>query len=199
MAETDPRAAKSALRQSLRAWRNSLSAETRAEWSEAASRAAFGVLPDQTLSVGGYWAIQSEADPLPLVTALRARRQAVTLPVVTGRDEALQFRLWQSDAALLPAGFGTSAPGPDAPAIVPDLLIMPLLGFDEAGTRLGYGGGYYDRTLAGWPHRPVLLGFGFSGQRVSAIPREAHDIALDAVVTEAGLTLFTNRMAGLVR
>ena len=173
MAETDPRAAKSALRQSLRAWRNSLSAETRAEWSEAASRAAFGVLPDQTLSVGGYWAIQSEADPLPLVTALRARRQAVALPVVT--------------------------PGPDAPAIVPDLLIMPLLGFDEAGTRLGYGGGYYDRTLAGWPHWPALLGFGFSGQRVSAIPREAHDIALDAVVTEAGLTLFTNRMAGLVR
>lgn len=199
MAETDPRAAKSALRQSLRAWRNSLSAETRVEWSEAASRAALEMLPDPTVSVGGYWAIQSEADPLPLVTALRARRQAVALPVVTRQGQPLTFRLWTDETPLVPSGFGTSAPGPDAPAIVPDLLIMPLLGFDDTGTRLGYGGGYYDRTLAGWPHRPALLGFGFSGQRVSAIPREAHDIALDAVVTEAGLTLFTNRMAGLVR
>lgn len=198
MPESDPRDVKSALRQSLRAWRNGQPAGLRRDWSAAASAYAADLLVSASGAVGGYWAINSEADPLPVLSALREAGRAVALPVVTGRDQALEFRLWTPDTPLVPSGFGTSAPGPSAPSLVPGLLIVPLLGYDDTGTRLGYGGGYYDRTLAQWPERPVLLGFGFSGQRVDAIPREAHDIALDAVLTETGLTTFSNRMAALL-
>jgi 5-formyltetrahydrofolate cyclo-ligase len=195
MADRDKKAEKAECRRVLRLWRNSVDAERRAEWSRAAAGHALGALhPHGGLTIGGYWAIGSEADPLPLLVALRFAGHRVALPVVTGPNEALVFRLWSADAPLVPSGFGTSAPGLEAETVAPDLLIMPLLGFDPSGTRLGYGGGYYDRTIAQMPNRPVLLGFGFSGQRCDAIPAEPHDIALDAVVTETGLAHFTSRL-----
>lgn len=196
MADRDPKAEKSELRRKLRLWREARDAETRSQWSRAAGDAVLDALASLApRTIGGYWPIGSEADPLPLLVALRDAGHGVALPVVTGRDEALVFRLWSADAQLLPAGFGTSAPGPEAETVAPDLLIMPLLGFDPSGTRLGYGGGYYDRSIAEMPLRPVLLGFGFSGQRCDAIAREPHDVALDAVVTETGLVRFSGRLA----
>ncbi len=110
--------------------------------------------------------------------------------MVRGRDEPLDFRLWTEDGTLVPAGFGTLAPPPDAPAAVPDLVLLPLLGFDDSGTRLGYGGGFYDRTLAALPVRPRLVGLAFAAQHLAAIPRDQHDIPLDAVVTEDGVRMF---------
>jgi len=73
---------------------------------------------------------------------------------------------------------------------VPDLVLMPLLGFDDQGTRLGYGGGYYDRTLSVLPKKPLLVGLAFAAQELPHIPREAHDIPLDMIVTENGMRAF---------
>jgi 5-formyltetrahydrofolate cyclo-ligase len=114
----------------------------------------------------------------------------VVLPVVIGPEEPLELRLWEQGTALYPSGFGTLAPSELAPRAQPDLVLMPLLGFDKAGTRLGYGGGYYDRTLAGMSKKPRLIGLAFAAQELDEIPREAHDVPLDAVVTETGVRHF---------
>jgi 5-formyltetrahydrofolate cyclo-ligase len=196
MADRDPKAEKAEFRRVLRLWRNSLDPAQRDQWSRAAAgHAQYALNLPRALTIGGYRAIGSEADPLPLLVALSDAGHRVALPVVTERDAALVFRLWSAETPLVPAGFGTSAPGPDAETVLPDLLIVPLLGYDGSGTRLGYGGGYYDRTIAALPDRPLLVGFGFSGQRCDAIAREPHDIALDAVVTETGLVRVTARLA----
>jgi len=140
--------------------------------------------------VAAYWPIRDELDIKTLIGRLMDRGQPVALPVVVGDEEPLELRLWQDGAPLYEAGFGTLAPEDNAPRVVPDVILMPLLGFDRRGTRLGYGGGYYDRTLAHLPKRPRLVGFAFARQEVEHIPRQAHDVPLDAIVTELGVRLF---------
>ena len=141
--------------------------------------------------VAAYWPIRDELDIKPLIVKLMDSGQPVALPVVLGDEEPLELRLWQDGAPLYEAGFGTLAPEYSAPRAKPDLILMPLLGFDKHGTRLGYGGGYYDRTLAHLPKRPRLVGFAFARQEVDHIPREPHDVPLDAIVTELGVRVFT--------
>lgn len=134
----------------------------------------------------GYWPIGTEIDPRPALETL-AEHGPVGLPVVEGRDRPLAFRHWRPGDPLVPGGFGTSVPAADEP-MTPEVLIVPLLAFDGRGHRLGYGGGFYDRTLAALRARgPVLaVGFAFAAQRVEALPVEPTDAALDLVVTEAG-------------
>jgi 5-formyltetrahydrofolate cyclo-ligase len=98
--------------------------------------------------------------------------------------------MWEAGAPLYDAGFGTLAPAESAPVAVPELIIIPLLGFDKTGTRLGYGRGYYDRTLAAMDKKPTLVGYAFAAQELDEIPRAAHDVPLDYLVTEAGVRLF---------
>jgi 5-formyltetrahydrofolate cyclo-ligase len=140
--------------------------------------------------VAAYWPIRDELDIKHLIVKLMDSGQPVALPVVLGDEEPLELRLWQDGAPLYEAGFGTLAPEDGAPRVVPDLILMPLLGFDKHGTRLGYGGGYYDRTLAHLQKRPRLVGFAFARQEVDHIPRQAHDVPLDAIVTELGVRVF---------
>ena len=140
--------------------------------------------------VAAFWPIRDEIDVKPLLTRLMDSGQPVCLPVVVGKDRPLEWRQWREGAALAPAGFGTLAPDALAPVVGPDVIVMPLLGFDAQGTRLGYGGGHYDRTLQAIAKRPRLIGFAFSVQAFDFIPREPHDVPLDAVVTEDGVTLF---------
>ncbi len=140
--------------------------------------------------VAAYWRIRDELDCQPILVRLMDTMQPVVLPVVLGPQEPLEMRIWEQGAALYPSGFGTLAPAELAPQAEPDVVLMPLLGFDRMGTRLGYGGGYYDRTLARLSKRPRLIGLAFAAQELEAIPREAHDIPLDAVVTEAGMRHF---------
>jgi 5-formyltetrahydrofolate cyclo-ligase len=106
------------------------------------------------------------------------------------------MRLWEESAPLYPSGFGTLAPDELAPKVDPDVVLVPLLGFDKHGTRLGYGGGYYDRTLASLGKKPKLVGLAFAAQEIDDIPRDGHDVPLDAVVTEIGVRHFDEATIG---
>nr|WP_281352139.1 5-formyltetrahydrofolate cyclo-ligase [Paracoccus aestuariivivens] len=156
--------------------------------NEALTRNLMQVLaPHRGKVLAGYWPMRDEADPR---TAMREYSGAVCLPVVTGPARPLVFRLF--DGRLDRGGFGTSHPPADAPEIEPDVLIVPLAGFDRAGHRLGYGGGYYDRTL----HRlragktVTAIGFAFAVQEIPAIPFESTDERLDFIVTDREILAF---------
>jgi len=146
--------------------------------------------PDQLIS--GYVPMRSEADVLPLMRALAERGVRLALPVVPGKAAPLLFRLWLPDQRLEPGLFETMQPPADAETVEPDLLLIPLLAFDAGGARLGYGGGYYDRTLAALRRRRriVAVGIGFEAQMVPHLPTAAHDQRLDFMVTEQGVREF---------
>lgn len=166
----------------------------RADWADMAKAAALHFLDGVPLSAGQvvalYWPIRDEIDCKPLLTALVDSGQPVCLPVVLGDGEPLQLRLWEEGQPLYPSGFGTLAPAETAPVVEPDIVVIPLLAFDKLGTRLGYGKGYYDRTLARLSNKPLLVGYAFSDQELDFIPRESHDMPLDILVTEAGVRKF---------
>jgi 5-formyltetrahydrofolate cyclo-ligase len=191
MADLAIEEAKALLRRRARAARGALSPEARAEASVAICRNFFeGVALEPEEAVAAYWRIRDEVDCQPILVRLMDSGQTVILPVVAGTDQPLDMRVWEAGTPLYEAGFGTLAPAELAPRREPDVVLVPLLGFDAAGTRLGYGGGYYDRTLAQLPRRPKLIGLAFSAQELDAIPREPHDVPLDAVITEHGVRFF---------
>lgn len=134
----------------------------------------------QTLA--GYMPMRTEIDCLP---AMSAHAGAVGVPVILGRGQALRFRRWTPDARMVPGHFGALIPEAGE-WIEPRVLIVPLLAFDRRGYRLGYGGGFYDRTLEGLRARgPVTaIGFAFAAQEVPEVPTEATDQKLDLIVTE---------------
>lgn len=150
------------------------------------ARAILARLPDPTTKIiAGVWPLPGEADLRPALRALAGAGARIALPVTPKRGRALAFRLWQPGEPLRDGPFGTKEPAGGEP-VAPDVVLVPLLAFDGAGRRLGYGGGYYDRTLAGLPGR-VVLGFGFACQRMPEVPADARDVGLPAVVTEAGV------------
>jgi 5-formyltetrahydrofolate cyclo-ligase len=138
--------------------------------------------------IGGYWPIGTELDPRILMHQLEQAGYTLSLPVVTNDDAPLTFRLWGAGDPLVSGAFGTQTPTDDAPQVVPDALIVPLLAFDEDCFRLGYGGGFYDRTLAAHPHMQAF-GFAYAAQLVDDMVKEQHDWPLHAVITEAGTLL----------
>ncbi len=139
-------------------------------------------------SVAGYIAIRDEIDPGPALTALLKQGVRLCLPVVVGPGQPLAFRAWAPGDALEPGSLGTLHPA-NGPLVEPDLLIVPLLAFDRHGYRLGYGGGFYDRTLSCLRarRRAYAVGFAFSGQEMDEVPRGPTDQRLDAVATETGV------------
>lgn len=142
--------------------------------------------------VAGYVAMRFEADPAPLLSDLRKSGHAIALPRVVAKATPLAFHLW--DEARRPVGgaYDLLEAAPGWPKVSPDVVLVPLLAFDDAGYRLGYGGGYYDRTLRYLREKRTVLaiGLGFSGQRVPSIPRGATDEGLDWLVSEAGTVKF---------
>jgi 5-formyltetrahydrofolate cyclo-ligase len=176
---------KTALRARLRALRRRLADEAPDAARRAADRLPLERLPAFRI-FSGYWALGSEIDPRPLMDRLAETGARAALPVAISRDAPLEFRLWAPPEPLLPDAFGMPAPRPDAPQILPDLVIAPLLGFDRRGGRLGQGAGHYDRTLQNLrAARPVfVLGLAYSGQEADEIPAEPHDQRLDAILTE---------------
>ncbi len=138
--------------------------------------------------LSGYIPMRTEIDPLP---AMAAHQGPVGVPVIIGKAQPLRFREWTPGAAMIEGAFRALIPAEGA-WVEPEVLIVPLLAFDAAGYRLGYGGGFYDRTLEGLRARgPVLaVGFAFAAQEVAEVPVDATDQRLDAVVTEMGVRLF---------
>ncbi|WP_404826962.1 5-formyltetrahydrofolate cyclo-ligase [Ferribacterium limneticum] len=131
------------------------------------------------------WPIKHEPDVRAVVERWTALGAIAALPVVVAEDAALAFRVWTADTPLAPDRYGI--PTPMAGDFVqPDLILLPLNGFDGAGYRLGYGGGYFDRTLAVLSPRPLAVGVGFETNRLDSIRPENHDQRLDWIVTEAG-------------
>lgn len=134
--------------------------------------------------VSFYWPIRTEIDPRPLMADLFGTRR-ICLPVTHGRDAALTFRAWSPGAEMSVDGFGVAIPADDAP-VTPEVLVVPMLAFDDHLHRLGYGAGHYDRTLAGLrPKGPVTaIGLAYEAQATARLPAEPTDQALDLIVTE---------------
>jgi 5-formyltetrahydrofolate cyclo-ligase len=197
MADEEIEAAKVVLRAHAHKRRAAISPDMRAEAAKAACNHFFsGILMDPGAIVAAYWRIRDELDCQPILLRLMESGQPVCLPVVLGDTEPLEMRLWEESAPLYPSGFGTLAPDELAPKVEPDVVLVPLLGFDKHGTRLGYGGGYYDRTLASLGKKPKLVGLAFATQEIDEIPRDGHDVPLDAVVTETGVRHFDEATIG---
>jgi 5-formyltetrahydrofolate cyclo-ligase len=167
-----------------------LALAAREAWDPAASGLALTrhVLsehsPPPGAVVSGFWPIGQEIDIRPLLVALLERGHPIVLPVTPKRGNPLTFRLWRPGDVLQPERFGTFRPVGDE--AVPDFLLVPLLAFDRRGHRLGYGAGFYDRTLAGLPGR-YALGVAYAGQEVPQVPAGPSDMALDAVATDNGV------------
>ncbi len=138
--------------------------------------------------VAGYAAIGDEIDPLPLLETFALEQARIALPCVVAKDQPLIFRSWTLDQLLEPGAFGTREPAANHPEMVPSLVLVPLVGFDLKGRRLGYGGGFYDRTLEALNAQgPVtVVGLAYEAQRLNKVPAERHDVRLDWVVTEQG-------------
>ncbi len=145
--------------------------------------------------VGAYMAMAQEADPRLLVEALSARGHEIAYPRVHMKGQPLVFHTAISGEHMIIGAFKVREPRPDWPLAEPKVLLVPLLAFDSDGYRLGYGGGYYDRTIALLrEHRQVMaIGVAFSGQEVESLPRAANDQKLDMVVTELGVRRFSER------
>jgi len=134
--------------------------------------------------IGGVWPLPHEMDLRPAMTALCAAGHEIYLPQTPKLGNALIFRRWVPGCTMVQERFGTSRP--DGPVGSPEFVFVPLLAFDAAGHRLGYGGGFYDRTLASLPESQAI-GFAYAAQQVPSVPVEAHDKVLRRIVTEAGL------------
>ena len=153
------------------------------------------LLPKLALKPGaivtGYIPFGDELDPRPLLTVLEERGFLLAAPCIVERDRPLAFRRWDVYAGLSPGrfGFGIPEPSADAPIVEPDMVLVPMLAFDRRGHRLGYGRGYFDRTLAMWRGRRtiVAVGLAFSAQEVLSLPISDDDQRLDWIVTEASL------------
>lgn len=136
-------------------------------------------------SVAFCWPIKHEPDVRTIVEWWAGHGAQPCLPVVVAENAPLAFRAWTAETRLVPDRYGIPTPA-DGAWLVPELILLPLNGFDAAGYRLGYGGGYFDRTLAALSPRPLAVGVGFEINRLPSIRPERHDQRLDWVVTENG-------------
>lgn len=177
---------KRTLRHAARERRDAIDAVTAAHAAVAVAARVLDLLAPAPLTVAAYSAMRGELDVGPLIDALAARGDRLALPVVIARARPLVFRAYRPGDRLVAGIWGIGVPAPDRDELRPDVVIVPLLAFDRALDRLGHGGGYYDRTLAGLraSGRVLALGVGFATQEIAAVPREAFDQRLDAVVTE---------------
>lgn len=178
--------AKNELRRDAVAQRDALPASVRAAAAIAIATRPFPVPFAPGTVVSGFMSFNSEIDPLPLMRALAGHGARLALPVVIGRGKPLLMREWAFGEPLVAGSWGIGEPTPQAAAVDPEILIVPLLAYDRAGNRIGYGAGYYDLTIAQLRARkPVIAaGLAFAAQEVPAVPVSARDARLDLVLTE---------------
>jgi 5-formyltetrahydrofolate cyclo-ligase len=191
-----PNETKQRLRTQVLARRDALTVEERIEGSLALTAYAGNIDVPAGGIVSGFSPIRSEIDIRPLMAELREAGSRLCLPAILDRT-TIVFRELVRGAALIDTGFGTVGPGPDAAELAPDVMLVPLAAFDRGGYRIGYGAGHYDRAIARLHDRglrPLLIGVGFDLQEVDAVPREAHDVAMHAILTPSGLRFTEPRL-----
>jgi 5-formyltetrahydrofolate cyclo-ligase len=177
---------KAELRREAMARRDALPPEARQAAAEAIAARKFPLAIAPGTIVSGFMPLKSEINPLPLMRKLVGQGARLALPVVAGRGKPLVMREWVFSELLIAGVWGIREPQPEAAVVDPDILLVPLLAFDRAGHRIGYGAGYYDLTLAQLRARkPVIAaGLAFAAQEVPAVPATPRDALLDLVLTE---------------
>tara|TARA_Y100000815_G_scaffold274441_2_gene308551 strand:- start:3121 stop:3828 length:708 start_codon:yes stop_codon:yes gene_type:complete len=176
----------------LRAERMELSVTTRKAAGEALAMHLRQVLRNQFdgargMILSAYWPIKGEPDLRSLMGELHEAGVAIAFPVVETRFAPLIFRRWTPETRMVRGDWNIPVPPSDSPVVTPTIALAPLVGWTENGYRLGYGGGYFDRTLAALQPRPFVIGIGFDAARLSTIYPQPHDIRLDMILTEAGV------------
>lgn len=158
----------------------------------AVSNQVLGAIDPKGKNIAGYWPLGDEIDCRPALEALSQAGALVALPVVAGQGQVLIFRAWKPGDTLEQGPFGTMHPNTRSPVVCPHVLLVPLIAYDLEGGRLGYGAGYYDRTIASLrAHGQVTsIGLAYDAQRVDAVPVDTHDQPLDAVITNSGTLWF---------
>jgi len=179
VAKADLRAAQLAARAAVAGSKAAAAAQ-----SLAARGLPFAVAPGSV--VAGYRPIRGEIDPSQLMAKLHQEGAELALPCVVAKEAALVFRAYAPEHALVTGRYGIAEPAPERGALTPDVILVPLVAFDGSGQRLGYGAGFYDRTLAGLRRSKAVIavGLAFSMQRIAHVPATSHDVALDYVLTE---------------
>jgi len=177
---------KAALRREAMARRDALPPDARQAAAEAIAARPFPLAIAPGTIVSGFMQLKSEINPLPLMRKLAGQGARLALPVVAGRGKPLVMREWNFGEPLATGVWGIREPKPEAAVVEPDILLVPLLAFDRAGHRIGYGAGYYDLTLAQLRARkPIIaVGLAFAAQEVPAVPATLRDARLDLVLTE---------------
>jgi 5,10-methenyltetrahydrofolate synthetase len=135
----------------------------------------------------GYWPIKGEPDLRPVLEALHHAGARVALPLVEVKQAPLVFRRWTPETRMVRGDWNIPVPPPEAEVVVPEIALAPVVGWTEDGFRLGYGGGYFDRTLAALDPRPFTIGIGVQSARLATIFPQPHDIRLDVILTETGV------------
>jgi 5-formyltetrahydrofolate cyclo-ligase len=190
-----PADAKPALRQEAIARRDALPAVERQQAAEIIAAREFPIAIAPGMIVSGFMPLKSEINPLPLMRKLAGLGAALALPAVRGRGQPLVMRGYGFGDALAAGQWGIREPKPEAPEVMPDIMIVPLLAFDRAGHRIGYGAGYYDMTInALRARKPITaIGIAFAAQEIDAVPATPRDARLDLVLTEKEVIDFRGR------
>ena len=186
---SDASAAKARLRAEAIARRDALPADVRHAASRKIAEIGLGFLGSQAAAaVSGFMAIGAELDPAVLLEVLHLYGHPLALPAIQPKGQPLRFRSWAPGEPLVTRLWGIREPNPEAPEIEPDILLVPLLAFDAAGHRLGYGAGYYDRTLKRLRGmKPIVaVGIAYDEQEVASVPHHAGDERLDWALTPSG-------------
>lgn len=188
--DVDLRTAKKALRDRMRLLRKDIDAALAVVVRET----LIGNVPLTPGPVAGYWPIGTELDIRPVLAHVIAGGGTALLPASGPKGTPLQFRIWNPERALISGLYGIFEPDPDQPIMDPFALLVPLLAFDRKGYRLGYGGGYYDRTLEVLRRKGgvIAIGVGFAAQEVPEVPHDRCDQRLDWIVTERGAVRIGN-------
>lgn len=173
--------------------RMAIAASDRARMDEAITTTVEQLIGDpQGKIVSAYWPFRCEPELRPLLRRLSAAGAQTALPVVLGKGRPMVFREWTSGARLERGVWNIPFPA-DGAEVAPDIVIAPVVGFDTHCYRLGYGGGFFDRTLESLPHMPLRIGVGYAMQRLDTIHPHRYDIAMSHVVTEEGIALPEDR------
>jgi 5-formyltetrahydrofolate cyclo-ligase len=177
---------KEQLRREALARRDAMLPEVRQRAAEAIAARTFPLAIAPGVVVSGFMPLAGEINPLPLMQKLAGQGARLGLPAIAGRGKPLTMRAWEFGAPLERGQWGIREPTPDAPEVEPDILLVPLLAFDRAGHRIGYGAGYYDLTIAQLRVRKSVaaVGLAFAIQEVAAVPATPRDSRLDLVLTE---------------